>query len=138
MTEVFATEVYTRWGDMDALGHVNNAALVTILEEGRVRFLAHLATTAGFEVNSADFGMVVARHELDYRRTITYAAEPLPVQVWVDRIGTSSFTVGCAILQSGVLAVQAQTVVVAIAKADGSPVPLSAEARRSLAQFTRD
>ena len=36
---VFITDVAVRWSDMDVFGHVNNACVVTLLEEARTELL---------------------------------------------------------------------------------------------------
>jgi len=68
----FACAIQVRWRDVDALGHVNNAAIVTYLE------------TARTELWRERFGggtaipFMVAHLEVDYRRQIS-----LDDRVWV-------------------------------------------------------
>ncbi len=40
--KVFETELQLRFGDTDAMGHINNAAIVTYLETGRMHFFAEV------------------------------------------------------------------------------------------------
>jgi acyl-CoA thioester hydrolase len=82
-----------RWADMDAFGHVNNAVFLRYLEEARVDLFFRLAREAMSE-GPGDFesGVVVARHEIDYRRPLTYRAEPVTVELWVTRLGAASLT----------------------------------------------
>lgn len=128
---VFHTQVALRWADMDSLGHVNNAATLTLLEEGRVRLLAEAGQTL-----RPDFGLVVGRHEIDYLRPLYYAIEPVAMDVWVDRIGTASFTFGCEIRDpSGAPAVRAKTVVVCIVPDGSGSAPLPPEARVALERY---
>lgn len=62
-----------------------------------------------------EFGLVAARHEIDYVQPMFYSPEPVTVRVWIDRIGTSSFRFGCEIIDpSGVVRVRAKTVIVAV------------------------
>lgn len=126
------TEIALRWADMDSLGHVNNATTLTLLEEGRVRLLHE----AGQRIDH-EFGLVVARHEIDYVRPMYYSLEPVVMAVWIERIGTASFTFGCEIEQRGAIAVRAQTVVVAIAPDGSGSTPLPPSARDALSQFQR-
>lgn len=136
--EVFETAIPLRWGDMDSLGHLNNAVAVTLLEEGRVRFLQH-AAPAALETDAApdrEFGLVAARHEIDYVVPVYYSDKPVRLRVWIARIGTASFTFGCEIVDpNDMVAVRAKTVVVAI-KPDGSGShPLPPEVRTMLARY---
>ncbi|MGP3970940.1 acyl-CoA thioesterase [Streptomyces sp. 6N223] len=76
---------------MDSFGHVNNVVFLRYLEEARIDLffrVAREATSGGFES-----GVVVARHEIDYRRPLTYRAEPVTIEMWVTRIGAASLTV---------------------------------------------
>lgn len=118
---------------MDAFGHLNNAAIVTLLEEGRVRFV----TALGADSQHLGVSLVAARHEIDYLRPISYAAEPVDVHTWIRRIGTSSFTVGAQIDVGGTTSVRAATVVVAVIPESGKPIALPDEARAALAPYLR-
>ena len=133
---MFTTRVPLRWGDMDSLGHVNNAVVVTLLEEGRVRFLTELGDRAPAGIGSG-FGLVAARHEIDYLRPLYYSPEPVELSVWIDRIGTASFTVGCEIAHRGEPAVRAKTVVVATAADGRGSTPLPEAAREALSAHLR-
>lgn len=37
-------------------------------------------------------GVVVARHEIDYRRPLTWRPEPIEIDVWTAQVRASSFT----------------------------------------------
>ena len=81
-----------RWSDMDAYGHVNNTTFFTYLEEARVDLLfVHAGEEVARERLSS--GIVVARHEIDYKAPLVFRPEPVPIDVWVSRLGNSSFTV---------------------------------------------
>lgn len=128
---VFETDVALRWADMDSLGHVNNATTLTLLEEGRVR----LFNTLG-QILDPQFGLVVGRHEIDYLLPMYYSPTPLRMSVWVDRIGTASFTFGCEIRnQEGDVAVRAKTVVVAVRPDGSGSRPLPESAKEALSRF---
>lgn len=120
-----------RWADMDSLGHVNNATILTLLEEGRVRLLLD----ADLPAEKRSYRLVVARNEIDYVLPLYYSLAPVQMRVWVDRLGRSSFTFGSEIEQSGHTVVRARTVVVAV-NVDGSgSMPLPDDARMALARY---
>jgi acyl-CoA thioester hydrolase len=96
-----------RWSDMDAQGHVNNSAFFVYLEQARIDlFFAHAAREG---IGSIARGVVVARHEIDYRRPVLYGPDPLRIDLWCSHIGGASFTVDYALHDNGAIAVQART-----------------------------
>ena len=125
-------KVPLRWGDLDALGHVNNVALVQLLEEARVSLLVALGWTG--ETHS--LGFYVVRHEIDYIAPVVYRTEPLVVDTWVDHIGTSSWTISYDVLDhEGQPLAHARTVVVTINLETGRPQPISGETLEHLQRF---
>ena len=52
----FEVGLQLRWSDEDRYGHVNNARLLTLAEEARVRALAAWATTTASRTSSASCG----------------------------------------------------------------------------------
>ncbi|WP_162958265.1 acyl-CoA thioesterase [Nocardia yunnanensis] len=71
-----------RWSDMDADGHVHSAAHLRYLEEARI----DLFWSRGFGGSN-----VVAQMDIDYLTPLRYRREPVRVETWVTRVGTSSF-----------------------------------------------
>ena len=92
-----------RWSDLDAYGHVNNAAMLTLLEESRISVFWHgdlgvdgvqdaaaPTTDAG---PGGDTLTLIARQEVEYLAPIPYLREPLDVQLWIGRMGGASLDV---------------------------------------------
>lgn len=79
-------EVELRWSDIDGLGHVNNARVVTLMEEARVRWTRPRGPAGRFP-----HGTVVASLKLDYLRPLYYQPSMI-IQLSVVRIGTKSFS----------------------------------------------
>ncbi|CUI33620.1 MULTISPECIES: acyl-CoA thioesterase [Achromobacter] len=73
-----------RWGDSDALNHLNNTLYFRLMEEARMRILYD----AGFEL-PADDGAILAHASCDFLRPLTYPAT-VRVTHKVTRIGRSS------------------------------------------------
>ena len=88
-------ELQLRWSDEDALGHVNNARVVTLMEEARIRWTQPRGKSGRFP-----FGTVVASLQLDYLRPLHYQPT-LIVQLSVVRIGTKSFSLRHVGMQDG-------------------------------------
>jgi acyl-CoA thioester hydrolase len=96
-----------RWGDMDALGHVNQAVYHELLEEARTALLRTLPTPE-------KGAFVLARVELNYRREVPLSHRFVDVTLRVEAIGRASVTVSQQILRSdGELAADGQSVLVA-------------------------
>jgi len=76
----FQSKQYIRWGDLDAFGHVNNATYLVYAQEARFAW-------------SKMIEMVVARAEVDFLAPIYQGDIYLDIEIWVNKIGTSSFGV---------------------------------------------
>ncbi len=68
---------------MDAFGHVNNVTFLTYMQEARTGML--FAGEAAEHIPDLIKGVVVARHEIDYRRPLEWRPEPVEVDVWTAR-----------------------------------------------------
>jgi acyl-CoA thioester hydrolase len=121
------TRVAVRWSDEDGFGHVNNAAYLTYLEEGRDRLF-----DAVFPDSAYDF--VLARIEIDYRVALTHRDAEVLVDVDVEEYGRSSVRTREVVrTRDGRVAAEARTVAVAYDHALGRPRPLRDEELASLA-----
>lgn len=118
-----------RWSDMDAYGHVNNARFLTLYEEARAALL--FGDTGS---PSIERGVVVARHEIDYVRPIDYG-DPVKIELWVDEIRSSRFTVAYELYDDGQLASRARTVLVPYDLRAGRPRRLRDPEREFLQQW---
>lgn len=88
----YSARVQVRWGDMDALGHVNNAVYFTYCETARMRWLEALALpdlAAGEGGRRVGFGLVSTA--MDFKRQVRPPAD-IDVGLRVSRIGGKSFT----------------------------------------------
>jgi len=86
-----------RWADMDAFGHVNNVVYLRYLQEARVEMMFNRGRDAG--VTSLEDGVVVARHELDYRMQLQFRPRPVRVESWVSQLSAASFVIGYEIVE---------------------------------------
>ena len=105
-------DVELRWSDVDRLGHVNNAKIITLLEEARIRW-------AGQHERGGRFahGQVVASLSIDYFTPVYYESG-FSIRVGIVRIGTKSFTVRQFGVQNGEVVFAADVVLVPL-EADG-------------------
>ena len=120
-----------RWGDMDAQGHVNNAAYLDYLQEARV---AYLLSGSPVLHHLLDSGVLVVSHQLEYLRPVIFSSRPLMVNLWVDAIGASRFSIGYEIHDGADLAARARTAVVPFDLASNALRRLTVEERELLGQ----
>jgi len=125
----FAYDCTLRWSDMDVYGHVNNARFLTLYEEARVALMFRGARERG--LTSLEEGVVISRHEVDYLRPVDYGA-PVRIDLWVEEIRPSRFTIGYELYADGALASRARSVCVPFDLAGGRPRRLSADEREFL------
>ncbi|HEX8004209.1 MAG TPA: thioesterase family protein [Mycobacteriales bacterium] len=124
---MFVHETAVRFGDTDAMGHVNNATFLTYLEDARVGFfVAETGSSLGLG------GMILARTEIDFVRPILFAAGPVRTTAWVEHVGTKSFRMGYRMEQRGEVVARATSVQVAYDYAAGTSRPLSEAERAAL------
>ena len=76
-----------RWGDMDALGHVNNAEYLRYFEQSRIAWLESL----GIPTTGRGTGPILAKASVTYLKPIVYPNE-LEVRLYAARVGNTSFT----------------------------------------------
>lgn len=127
-TEFFQLELDVRWGDMDALGHINNATFFTYIEQARIAWLESLR--GGWRSEGA--APVLARVECDFRRPIHHPARLL-IGMGLIRAGNSSLTLTVSIRDatSGENYANAQTILVWVDPASGKPVSLPRSVREA-------
>ena len=130
---MFVQTTPVRFADTDMMGHVNNAAFSTYLEDARVAFFR---AAAGERVGQA--GLILARSEIDFVAPIFFGAGPVETSVWVDSVGTKSFRLGYELRQGDRVVGRAATVLVAYDYANGTSRPLADEERTALAGHARD
>ena len=96
--------VQLRWSDMDAYAHVNNVAMLTLLEEARIQAFWRQAPTAGAPESAwptavldagpgAELSTLVARQEIESLRPLGYRRKPVLVEMWIGHLGGASLDV---------------------------------------------
>lgn len=90
----YAAHVSLRWSDMDAYAHINNVQFLRLLEDARViGFRDWFDSADGRDRSLLDEGVLVSRHEIEYRHPLGFRHEPVEIQMWVSRIGGAGFDV---------------------------------------------
>ncbi|HEX2773162.1 MAG TPA: thioesterase family protein [Micromonosporaceae bacterium] len=144
MTERYVFHCALRWSDLDAYGHVNNSRFLTLYEEARVALM--FAVGRAWGVGSFADGVVIRRHEVDYLRPVDYAlgratAEAAPtvrIELWVEEIRPSRFTIGYELFDGDVLASRARSVLVPFDLQRQRPRRLTDEERAFLQPYAEE
>ncbi len=130
----FQIQVPIQWGDMDALGHVNNAVYFRWFESVRVAIghkVGLIATPPG------ETGPIVAHTGCDYRKALRYPGD-VTVGARVRRIGTTSIEMEYAIARTDApndLIATGRSIVVLVRYATGEKVPVPTPLRVSLLYY---
>ncbi|OZC64696.1 4-hydroxybenzoyl-CoA thioesterase [Rhodococcus sp. 15-725-2-2b] len=129
--KTFTCTLQVRWGDSDRLGHVNNTRFVEYLQEGRVQFLN--AVLGGSKQRGA---AVVRKLVTDFLHPILDDSGPLTIELWVTRIGTTSYGVRHVVTdRDGTVCADAESTMVAFDLATSSSRPLDEHERGLLTEY---
>ena len=83
---VFDKVIAIRWGDMDAMGHLNNASYMRFMETIRIEWFSAI----GCEPNPLGQGPVIVNAFCNFYRQFEYPGDVL-VRMYVSDPGRSSF-----------------------------------------------
>ena len=122
----YVHHIEVRFRDLDALGHVNNAVLVTLIEQARFYWWQGWLGDRPFEGE----GFLIARIEVDYRKPIVMS-DDVRVAIQCTRIGNTSFDLAYRVFrgQDGTQLAEARTVQVMLDFGTHRPAPISEETR---------
>jgi acyl-CoA thioester hydrolase len=128
----FVATVRVRFDDIDRNGHVNNARVVTLLEDGRVQWLEAMQR----EVATFNEPRVIARLELDYLEPVLFG-QPVVVRQTIGRIGVKSYEMFSEGSQAGTPVFSGKSVVVPLEGAGGRGRAITDEERAYLTSYQR-
>jgi YbgC/YbaW family acyl-CoA thioester hydrolase len=119
--KVYEADLQLRFGDTDAMGHVNNAKIVTYLETGRMRFFADVLGAERVE----DIRFILAEVSCRYRIPILLH-DRARVRMRITDLSRSAFRFRYEIVDpgDGRVFVEAETVQVMYDYATGRPRPV--------------
>jgi len=119
--------IHLRWSDLDAYRHVNNATMLRLLEEARVRTFWEGERGIGDGVLT-----LIARQEIEYLAPMSYSGEPILIELWLSRIGGASLEIAYQVRGpegDETVYARAATVVVFVDAATGKPTRLDEATR---------
>ena len=131
----FTHPVLVRWSDIDSYDHVNNVRYFDYLQEARILFLAEVVGTGAGDYFT-EYPCVLVSQTVDYLRPILLRHPPYDVDVWVESIGTTSYTLGSRIVDRGgeaeIVYAKAVSVIVAVDGETQAKRPLGESERAAL------
>ena len=86
----FHHQLNTRWKDLDAFRHINNAAYLTYIEDARIVLLRR------WKIDYQQKSLIVASVKIDYIKQVNHPSS-LVIGQKVSRIGTKSFDIESAV-----------------------------------------
>lgn len=122
-----------RWADQDPFQHVNNAAILSYLEQARVEIF--FSDASGEGVTTLAEGVVVVRHEIDYKRPILYSARPLIVECWISQLRAASYRCEYEVHDGDTLAARAMSMLATYDIANERPRRIRPDERAYLERF---
>ena len=126
-------KAFVRWDDLDAMGHVNNAKYLTLAQEARFEWSFMQHHSKG-EIPGL-MEMVVAKAEVDFYKPINLGGIFVNVELWVEKIGNSSFVMVYEIRNGEELCARLKTVQVGVDSAASKSRPLTDSERKFLEQY---
>jgi len=121
----YQTQQYVRWGDLDAFGHVNNATYLVYAQEARYTW-------------SKMIEMVVARAEVDFIAPIYTGDIFIDVEIWVNKIGNSSFGLTYEMKNGDEVLARIKTVQVTVSMDTKKSRPLKDSEREFLTKYLEE
>ena len=121
----YQNKQYVRWGDLDAFGHVNNATYLVYAQEARFAW-------------SKMIEMVVARAEVDFIAPIYTGDIYIDVEIWVNKIGNSSFGLTYEMKNGEELLARIKTVQVTVSMETKKSRPLTDSEREFLTKYLEE
>jgi acyl-CoA thioester hydrolase len=126
---VHVERIPIRWGDMDAMGHVNNTVYFRYMEQARISWFDALVPADEAWKN---IGIVIANASCNFKRALNYPGT-VEVRVTIDPPGGSSVPTFYELMMDDTLYADGAAVVVFIDMKSQKPVRIP-EGIRSLLQ----
>ncbi|MQY06367.1 acyl-CoA thioesterase [Actinomadura macrotermitis] len=103
-------EFHLRFGDIDSQGHVNNVKFLGYLEDARLEMFHGDPVRKGEQPVR---GMVISRHEIDYKAPLLPTVYPVRVETWVTEARAASFRLAYQVCDDDTVYATASSVLVA-------------------------
>ena len=123
--------VTPRFGDLDALWHINNMVPAGWFELARNTIIKIF--NPAMEIKREAFPLILAHTDYDFVGQLYYSYD-VEIRTWISRIGTKSFTVYHEAWQQDRLCVKGNAVIVHYDFNSESSLPIPEDKKRMLAE----
>ena len=121
----FQHNIFTRFRDVDAFKHINNAVFLTYFEDARKTFFER------WGINLKEKSLIVASVKIDYLKQLLHPSE-LIIGQKVSRIGTKSFDILSVLFLDDLVVSVATTTIVCYDFVDNKSVLVFNEIKKDL------
>lgn len=128
--QTFNYEIDPRFGETDALGHINHAVLPVWFEQARTPLFRLFNPELALDT----WNLILKKLEVDYKAQI-YAMQPVDITTWLGSIGNSSFLVKHEARQNGQLVAAGEVVMIYFDYKLQSKATIPAEIRKILTPY---
>jgi acyl-CoA thioester hydrolase len=121
--------IVPRFGDADALGHINNTAPALWFETARRPIFEMFCPELRFSIET--FPFILAHSDYDFAGELFFQHE-VEIRTWISRIGGKSFTISHEARQEGKVCVKGNAVIVCYDFIAKHTVPVPEDKRKLL------
>ena len=132
-------EIQTRFGDIDMMGHVNNASYFSYAEVAR---LDYYGNAIGFDSDwHKQHGLIMAKFEIDFKKAICFS-DKVFVYTKCTRLGNTSFDLSWTITSIDInnaeeIAAEGETIIVCYDYRLKRPREIPVERRKLIEEFEK-
>ncbi|HCC36433.1 MAG TPA: thioesterase [Treponema sp.] len=127
---MFSISVSPRFGEVDVLGHINNAVPVSWFELARTPFFRMFDPELKLDKLNT-FPLILVHTDYDYTAQM-YLRSEVEIRSWIAKIGNTSFTIYHEAWQEGRLCVKGNAVIVHYNFNIEEPTPIPDDKRKLL------
>lgn len=127
-------KIQVRFSDLDVMGHVNNSVYLSYFEYARVQFFGQLL---GVNWDWQRNGVLLVRNEIDYHKSILLTDKP-EIFVFVDVVGTKSFTLSYEIKVNDLVTTTGKSVLVCFNSIEKLSIEIPSEMRKILMAMKKE
>jgi acyl-CoA thioester hydrolase len=128
---MFSITISPRFGDADALGHINNTVLALWFETARNPLFKMFSPD--LDLSPETWPLIMAHTDYDFVGELKFQYD-VEIRSWIARIGTKSFTVRHEAWQQGQLRAKGNAVIVHYDFNTRRSTPIPEDKRRLLAE----
>jgi acyl-CoA thioester hydrolase len=122
--------IVPRFGDADALGHINNTVSALWFETARRPIFEMFCPELRFSLET--FPFILAHSDYDFVGELFFQHD-VEIRTWISRIGDKSFTISHEARQEGKVCVKGNAVIVCFDFIAKQTVPVSEDKKKLLA-----